>query len=73
MTVYYQPRDHFSNGYIRCPKCYGNGREIVKRESWEPPIYGDNTSACRECGGTGEVTGCWPDDAALKSAGEGEG
>jgi DnaJ-class molecular chaperone len=37
-------------GYVRCPKCKGTGRQQKRRR---PGFYGDNTMMCTRCWGLG--------------------
>jgi len=55
MAVMHPGRTHIPEGYDRCLRCGGTGREARKRESWEAPIFGDDTVTCGGCMGLGFV------------------
>jgi len=55
MAVMHPGRTHIPEGYDRCPRCGSTGREARKRESWEAPIFGDDTVTCGECMGLGMI------------------
>jgi hypothetical protein len=55
MAIYHPGRVYIPDGHDRCSRCGGNGREARKRESWEAPIFGDDTVTCGECRGLGFI------------------
>lgn len=54
MALHRPPRV-LPDDYNYCPICGGTGRTAKGRESWQAPIYGDDTESCRNCKGIGII------------------